>query len=81
MKLFHVCIITFVLVMPFDGGRADTVEGTTPEQPGTIKAAPQVLIPQKKEQTKKTGKEPWPRTFVTTEKITADSVVSFPADI
>jgi len=38
-------------------------------------------VPQKKTQQLPPTGEPWPRTFVPSEKINADTVVSFPADI
>jgi len=73
-------IFTIVLAVTLGIGLADTGK-RTPQPPKVNKITPQNPVPVSTPRPKKTEKEPWPRTFIPSEKITADSVVSFPADI
>ena len=73
-------MFTLVLAVTLSIGQADTGEKKS-QTPSANKITPQNPIPTSKPQPKKPEKELWPRTFVPSEKITADSVVSFPADI
>lgn len=80
MKFFYFFIFTLVLTVTLGIGQADTGK-RTPQPANVNKITPQKTVPASKLLPKKTAKEPWPRTFIPSEKITADSVVSFPADI
>ena len=80
MKSCFSFILTLILTVTLGVGQADT--GKRTQQPPKVnKITPQNSVPVRQPQPKKTEEEPWPRTFVPSEKITADSVVSFPADI
>ena len=80
MKPYCSLIFTLVLAVTLGIAQADTSK-TKPQTPSVNKVISPTPIPANTSQTKKTKKELWPRTFVPSEKITADSVVSFPADI
>jgi len=80
MKPYCALILTLVLAVTLGLEQADTGK-TKPQTPGINKANSPPSIPANTSQPQKTKKELWPRTFVPSEKITADSVVSFPADI
>ena len=80
MKPCYSFIVIFFLAVTLGTGEADSAD-KTPQPPEVNITTPQKLTPAGKPQPQKTGKEPWPRTFIPSEKITADSVVSFPADI
>ena len=80
MKFLCSFIFAFSLIIPLGVGQADT-GNKKPQSPSIKKITPQKPISTSNPQPKKTHKELWPRTFVPTEKITADSAVSFPADI
>ena len=80
MKFVYFFMFMFVLAVTPGVDQADADKKTT-QQPNVNKSTPQNSVPASKSQPKKTEKELWPRTFVPSEKITADSVVSFPADI
>jgi hypothetical protein len=80
MKPYCSVIITLLLAVTLGIGQADTSK-QKPQTPGANTIKPQNPIPASKSQPQKAKKELWPRTFVPSEKITADSVVSFPADI
>ena len=73
-------IFMLVLTVSLGVGQIDTGEKKT-QTPNADNRIPQNSMPASKPQPNKTEKELWPRTFVPSEKITADSVVSFPADI
>lgn len=80
MKPFFSYTFTIILAVTLGVGQADTGK-RVPQSPSVNKVTPQNKVPVSKPPPKMTDKEPWPRTFVPSEKITADSVVSFPADI
>ena len=80
MKHCRSVIITIILSVTLEVGVADTSK-RAPQQEGVKKVTPQSPTQSTKRGLKKKDTEPWPRTFIPTEKITADSVVSFPADI
>lgn len=80
MKSFFLYTFTIILAVTLEIGQADTGK-RVPQSPGVNKVAPQNQVPISKQSSKMSEKEPWPRTFVPSERITADSVVSFPADI
>lgn len=80
MKRSRSYIFTIVLAVTLGVGQADTGK-RAPQPPDVNKVTPQTQAPPSKPRPEKTEKEPWPRTFVPSEKITADSAVSFPADI
>ena len=80
MKYLYSFLFTLILAVTLGVGQGDTGK-RAPQAPGVNKVTPQNPLPAGKQPPKGTVQEPWPRTFVPSEKITADSVVSFPADI
>jgi len=82
MKRLCALTLTLFLAVTLGVGTGDTgKQAPQPQVPAVNKATHQNPVQAKKPGSNKTVKEPWPRTFVPSEKITADSVVSFPADI
>ncbi len=77
---YYSFIVTFLLAVTLGAAEAGSAD-KTPQAPEVNIVTPQKLTPAGRPQPQKTGKEPWPRTFIPSEKITADSVISFPADI
>jgi hypothetical protein len=81
MKPCNTFICTLLLAVTLGVGQEGTAQRTPQQTPNINKTTSQNLTPATTPQPKKTKKELWPRTFIPSEKITADSVVSFPADI
>ena len=74
--------LAMVIIIVFVTGIFDTAPAESDKKSGQDDAQKQqVAEPAKKPQPQPSQAEPWPRTFVPTEKIKADTVVSFPADI
>lgn len=79
---FHLIIIFFVFLMFLPVSWAADAEKDSGKQPAREQEKnKQTITENNTNNIPKLQNEPWPRTFVPTEKIKADTVVSFPADI
>lgn len=80
MKLFFINI-TLVILLSATFAAAEEKSDKQTEQITRQEQKAIPSVPQKKMKQPTPAGEPWPRTFVPSEKINADTVVSFPADI
>ncbi len=80
MKTWSCALLASILVVTLGVGQGDTGK-KAPQPPEVNKTTPQKPLQSPHRQPRTKEKEQWPRPFIPSEKINADSVVSFPADI